>query len=842
MSNSGKLTPLGVNTLAELNARRGFTINPTAAALQGVWTPSSYTQGSVTGSNLLQSLTESIPRFYDALTIDPVISVTTYRRLLLIGAGICPALGNSRPSTFKQSYPGFGSWQGNVKLSDEYPPRDYPISSGYSYVYNDYGQYAWITGWPGRNGWQKSDDEYKAAYLPPPGNTSITDYDEYFKNGFIGTVARQAYYEMFSERFDQYYNICNAFSQNTSWRQQRNAQVATSVNSRSYMTGTYSNMNDLTTNNIAGVNQAFRIWGTDLQNTGRAIDLSNIHRFGTPSVLLFTLVKNNAFTDAVKLALQYSNLTSFEIDTILNTQQVTPVQEKKIYNAFTLVQGNDLYSRESGVMYNLNCRTQNLESLADLLNLKKLFPNSYNSFTVPQYRTDTPASIKSYYFIYTNGGVNPQIKSLSEPLSDSLLGVIPEEMAYSCGAFSVSMQQIKNIMQADIEKVALSIIDLELTNKGLPLINTATGVPVNIPSADYLIDLKALGSGNSGTYRQIDFYGAASGWPYEIWYNPAVELIKKLGTAKLGKIYSDIYALSFSIDENRDSQLNALITAANTEIQAIYSANTTQCEELNYYWDKIGNQMFLEQRAWPYSIPKTTNVTDLVSSDDIDVFVRSIEGWAIDNGEGETAQTLERISNLATLGGQSMVAMMREARNAERLNWPGVPPDNDVSGELDLCSASAVASLDSNGSIEAVFMTAKSNGYTNQAPPNIYVYPPGSGAELSAVIESDGSISGLVINNSGANLSYVDIVIDPPPQCVPINYQDVAENIQQQAIATLPSGEIIVSPFIDSPRFVDNPQVEERPLEPLPPPDTASPTVLEAIEDVTKCNCDCWNL
>jgi hypothetical protein len=143
-------------------------------------------------------------------------------------------------------------------------------------------------------------------------------------------------------------------------------------------------------------------------------------------------------------------------------------------------------------------------------------------------------------------------------------------------------------------------------------------------------------------------------------------------------------------------------------------------------------------------------------------------------------------------------------------------------------------------------MTAKSNGYTNEAPPNIYVYPPGSDAELSAVIESDGSISSLVINNSGANLAYVDIVIDPPPQCVLINYQDVVENLEPIVVYSTASQttepQILVSPFIDSPRFVDNPQIEERPHEPLPPPDTASPTVLEAIEDVTKCNCDCWNL
>jgi hypothetical protein len=60
----------------------------------------------------------------------------------------------------------------------------------------------------------------------------------------------------------------------------------------------------------------------------------------------------------------------------------------------------------------LNCKTVGLESLVDLLNPLKLFPNSYESLTVPVYNTvGGPANSKIYYPIYVNGGLNSQLDS-----------------------------------------------------------------------------------------------------------------------------------------------------------------------------------------------------------------------------------------------------------------------------------------------------------------------------------------------------------------------------------------------------------------------------------------------
>jgi hypothetical protein len=857
MSLDGNFTSLQLNALSEISVDRGFTINPVTSALQGVWTPSSYTQGSITTNTALQFLTDAIPNIYNMANIGQ-INVSTWRLLLTLGSTVCPALGNTIPSTFKPSYPGYGSWQGSTLASDNYPPKNYPNSGQYSYIYNTYGNYAYVTGWPGRNSWQKDTDTYTAAYLPTD-DITLTDYDEYFSSGFISLLARQAYYELWNGNFDQYNDIVNSFSQTDSYRQQQNDQISSLSDSKKFMSGNFSNINDLTTNDLAGVTQAFRIWGNDLINTGKVIDLSNIHRFGTPSVLLLTLQKYGAITPAVSLALQYAGLNTQELNNIFNPAYVPkPVEERKIYDAFKLISGPDLYSASTGVTLQLNCKIPTLSTLADLLDPRQLFPNSYASLTVPQYRTDTPTS-KTYYFIYANGGVNQQVNSLGGQLSNDLAAIIPADIATACGAFSITMQQVKNIMQIDVERLALSVVDLELTNKGLGSVNNETGTAVNIPVINSLLSGVALGSGNTNTFRQCDFLGAASGYPYDQWLSGIQDTMNRLPTSLLQQKYKTLYTLSLTpvapipdpppdplpgpFDSVLDAAIVSLIGQIQSEISNIYSSNTDLCNQLSYYWNQIGNQLFIEQRAIPLAIPRTTDITDSVQQSNFQTFIKDLETYAKDNGPGESAQTLERISDTANLGGQSIIAAMREARNAERLNWAGIPPDSGIPGEVDLCAASAVASLNTDGSIDIITMTNKSLGYDIGNPPSVDIYPYGYGGQLIPVIEEDGSISNLFVENPGIGYPYIEVSIESPPNC---QIPDRTGNKQApQNLTGNPNNDLSNVVTFPGPgpftTFSENPYLPG-PIPPLPPPDTASPTVDEAIADVTICNCDCWNL
>ena len=76
------------------------------------------------------------------------------------------------------------------------------------------------------------------------------------------------------------------------------------------------------------------------------------------------------------------------------------------------------------VLVPLNCKTVGLDNLADLLNIQKLFPNSYQTITVPIYNTTTqPTNSKTYYPIFEGNSVNAKLESPS--ITDTVGTTIP---------------------------------------------------------------------------------------------------------------------------------------------------------------------------------------------------------------------------------------------------------------------------------------------------------------------------------------------------------------------------------------------------------------------------------
>ena len=239
----------------------------------------------------------------------------------------------------------------------------------------------------------------------------------FYQNGFLAKVALQAYNEFNYNGSTSYSDFLQSFLTCYSYLKQNNSTIATMSNAPSFMDGTYSNMNDLITSDIAGVNLALLDFGQDLINTGKIINLGTIQDFGTPSNLLKTLQTNNALTKSVSLALLMSDLTTSELGLILGNLTVpNPEQERKIYEAFKIIVGDDLKE----ILVPLNVNTVGLESLADLLDVKKLFPTSWPSMTVPAYNVNgAPANSKIYYPIFApTGGVNSQLTAIPVNIAD----------------------------------------------------------------------------------------------------------------------------------------------------------------------------------------------------------------------------------------------------------------------------------------------------------------------------------------------------------------------------------------------------------------------------------------
>ena len=484
MSDTGKQSPLGVNSLNSLLVAQGLQINPTFTSYAGSSTSfPSYSFGSVCQNTVLRVITYAINAAYNGHEdIGPVPpndgwpDQTTYNNLISIGggtttvnitsitSGVIPdtdtiyfeVIYSSGPQLAPGTYiliegsnissldpgvpPGFynGNWEiatvtglsfrvyitanygnattpGSFRIDNQVPG----LGNAKSFLYTweqkigPYGVGSFTLG--DVKGWGGS---YYKNNRPLPVTSSVTTANPATQWAYIRLMPLQAWMEFnYNSTLGTgsvnnpagYRDFLQSWMNCYSYAEYSNNAILSVDNSKTFLDGTYSNMNDLITADITGVSLSTNIFGQDLIKTGKAIDLSKISTFGLPSTLLLTMVKNNALTKNVSLALLASGIQQDELGQLLgNLSPATTEQERKIYGAFNLIVGDGL----AEVLIPLNCKTAGLDSLADLLNPKKLFPNSYQSLTVPVYNTtQTPTNSKTYYPIYSGGGVNGNLNS-----------------------------------------------------------------------------------------------------------------------------------------------------------------------------------------------------------------------------------------------------------------------------------------------------------------------------------------------------------------------------------------------------------------------------------------------
>jgi hypothetical protein len=483
MSDTGKQSPLGVNSLNSLLVAQGLQINPTFVSYAGSSTSfPSYSFGSVCQNTVLRVITHAIHEAYvghddygPSGSLDGKVANAEYNNLISIGggtttvnitsitSGVIPdtdtiyfeVIYSSGPQLAPGTYiliegsnissldPGVpagfynGNWEiatvnglsfrvyitanygnattpGNFRIDNQVPG----LGNAKSFLYTweqKIGQYGIGTfalgdfkGWGGSYYKNNQPDVTPSVTTANPATQwayirlmPLQAWMEFNYNSTlgIGSVNNPAGYRDFLQSWMNCY----------SYAEYSNNAILSVDNSKTFLDGTYSNMNDLITADITGVSLSTNIFGQDLIKTGKAIDLSKISTFGLPSNLLLTMVKNNALTKNVSLALLASGIQQDELGQLLgNLSPATTEQERKIYGAFNLIVGDGL----AEVLIPLNCKTAGLDSLADLLNPKKLFPNSYQSLTVPVYNTtQAVTNSKTYYPIYSGGGVNGNLNS-----------------------------------------------------------------------------------------------------------------------------------------------------------------------------------------------------------------------------------------------------------------------------------------------------------------------------------------------------------------------------------------------------------------------------------------------
>lgn len=506
--------------------------------------------------------------------------------------------------------------------------------------------------------------------IPALGNSKPSTYTrtytgEMTKYGWLRLIARQANEEFYVNGSTSYSDFVNTFISCDGYTKTVNSLIKSYGVANNHLKTSFSNMSDLITSDITGVSLSTLYWGQDLIASGRAIDLTRISDFGLPSVLLKTLVTNHALTASFSLALRIVEqddpanfIVNDIIDMAIKDEPLTINQEKLLYRAFIAIFNDDL----KDICTLLNCQTPNLGTLADLLDPKKLFPNSYTTLTYPKYNSDLtlPTNSRTYYRIYLN---NSPDTGITPTLGKRLSGILPSGVDCAADAFSISMMQIKNIQSMNIEKFAQVVTNLENV-VGSDVGAASSAIDPYI--ANDALAIIAKGSGTNNEYTTCDFFGAITNLHYD--FNLLKNYINALPTAPLVTVYEQMYALMSGAGPY-ESDLLDLIDDANTIIIGLLSSSSEVAALLNTVYNKFGEYLTKEQNARDEALP---NIADLTTSTrDLYSFIDNLNNFAVQTQDKGPSLVLESIADTTTVGGNSLIGSMREIRNSVRLGLVG---------------------------------------------------------------------------------------------------------------------------------------------------------------------------
>lgn len=660
----GAYTPLQITAAAGLLNNQG--VLPLPAALVTAL-------NSFNGTTLMTNFFAAVS-FYKAQSF---ATESTLESLLSIGNTVCPALGNSVPA---------------------FPIGTYP-SLGAAY-YVDY-----LT--PSIDG-STVDPSGLSIFIEQLGNAYLGDGD-------IG-------------KFTQGFMAVQGYVYST------NQLVNSTVNAQTYLGPTFTSMSDLVTNSLSAVNTNLPSFAVDLANQGKLTNLQNLDMYGTPAALMQQIASAVGLAGTTVPALtdklrnlgvtnkQISDLVTNNKYSLFNQDGLSINQfdtlQKTAYQAMTQVTGQDLQD----ILFILEITTPNIETLAELLDPTKIFPNSYQTMQAP-----TPNGWQPIYDPQGQVSMNLQnvvASYLASPSGcDELAKVIPPDQAVANKSIQVALQQVSNINNTTLPALANSIVgvirmpwDIDnfyladtvvaaapavnnlaqispdtifyraqqdvdpgvditdaaywepvtlggiSTMSGLPLIEAQTSA-VDTSVANYINANLATGTGPNGNITTCDVIGLAYDHnDFATQLNTATTATTALqGAGSLSNL-NNAYIAILSAVTNLD--VTTQITNANNAIAALSAS--PYVTTLNTAWTYISNYLNLELG---YQAKAAVNYFELLAGEKTSIyaFTQNLSQYGQQCESCGPNEFLQQIADVSVLSGQALIGSLREGENQMQL-------------------------------------------------------------------------------------------------------------------------------------------------------------------------------
>lgn len=523
--------------------------------------------------------------------------------------------------------------------------------------------------------------------------------------GFSGLVSTQGNLILGNGdlgKFAQVYGQCQSYIV-------QNNPIINSVKNSSILDTTFTSMNSITTGGISDINRTLQVFGADLTKLGNTWALNKLPFFGFPWVLLYQMSQAGGIMPELVQRLIDSGVTVDNLSDIQRGSEVAASVDLLIYRVMTGVTG-DLLDQ---VKVLLSVTTENLTTMADLLNPVKTLPNSYTQLTnlIPT-GTDVSPTATVLANVYTTAStVNSNLLAVygTSPAYQSLSKILPPDQALANQAIANSLQQVKNIFQLTLPVFARAVTATE-TNTGLGDITSLTkAVPTSV--ASNINNTLATGTGPNGTLTLFDFMGATAGVPYTAEFTADAAIINAMQAANAlytltDSTYGVYTVMQNTLNGDYTSVINpspieititipaglpgegtygnldaafstGLIPAAANLIANVAANNASNASTLNTSFTTMAQQLSAETNNL---VIAQVEFNDLAANSRSSVMSLASNLHEIGTDVAPKGQNdfFTAIADTSNQYGQAIIASFREGRNIKVFNDAGIGSDTQI--------------------------------------------------------------------------------------------------------------------------------------------------------------------
>jgi len=418
-----------------------------------------------------------------------------------------------------------------------------------------------------------------------------------------------------------------------------NEEITSGIKSKSMFKSTFTSMDEMMTASVSGISTDINLFGEELKSMLPIMRFEYIPIFGTPEYLFRILYEMNGIS-IIQDNFDAVGMTHVIVSTLGNDP--SPIDKKiqrSIYTVFESITDQTLLD----ILMTFGIEDENITALSDLLNLEIIFPKSAITLRSMNYG--------EYKNIYVKTGISDFTASLDCPY----IGVMPADIAKANQAFSIGMQQIKNLSATKPDKFADMLINLKST-KGLDAISGSTeAIPDEV--ADSLAGSHINGTDEDGKYFTTDFMGSVS-----------------------GDVHTDALTLiNTGLMSTETQTLESILSTAKTDIDYAISALPAEVSRLV---NKYGNKLTKMNEALDDMSTKISKEKAAFAEAEIDIYMKVDESYVINFAEGISSvaqetqpggavEILEKTA-LPTEGGEYLLAALREDENKDILRKAGI--------------------------------------------------------------------------------------------------------------------------------------------------------------------------